>query len=597
VGESIVVEGQPEAGGVIGSFFKDTGRSLKSVFGNRNLRLLQLSFCGSLIGNWAYATAVAVWAYGVGGPKAVGIYVALRLALMSVVAPFSATFADKYSRRGVMICADLFSCVTVTAAAVCLYVGTPALPVFVFAIVSALGMSPFRAAEGAIMPSLSRSPAELTASNGTSSTLESVAFCFGPAIAALMLGVASVPAVFLFNAASFVWSIVMVARIRVPRTDAQRAVPEPAASDPAAPDPAAATEELEGKHRGQAAEAEPEKEKEKESYLTELLAGFRAIWKNKDLLLSVIEGCAQTVVSGAEGVLPVVMAVEILHSGPKGVGWLGTSLGIGAILGGIYALSRASKHKLGQDLIAGVMLWSVPLVLVTIWPSPVAAFVAVALLGFGNPLVDVNLYTIVQRITPDAVLGRVFGALEACLIGTMALGAAIAPLLLHLTGLRATCAILGLGVGAVALLGLPRMRLLDKRLEVPEGLTLLRAIPMFTPLNPVVQEALVRSLIPVEFAAGDVIMREGDESDRFYIIESGLVEVTASDGRVLRHERAGDHFGEIGLLHDVPRTATITAMEDTRLLALERREFLDAVTGQGESRRLAEDIATFRLKA
>jgi MFS family permease len=587
VGESIVVEEQPRSGGVIGSFFKDTGRSLKSVFGNRNLRLLQLSFCGSLIGNWAYATAVAVWAYGVGGPKAVGIYVALRLFLMSVVSPFSATFADKYSRRGVMICADLFSCVMVTAAAVCLYAGTPALPVFAFAIISALGMSPFRAAEGAIMPSLSRTPEELTASNGTSATLESIAFCFGPAIAALMLGVASVPAVFLFNAASFVWSIVMVAGIRVPKSDAA----------PSAPEPAAAQDEEQGKHRGQAAEAEAETGEEKESYLTELLAGFRAIWKNKDLLLSVVEGCAQTVVSGAEGVLPVVMAVEILHSGPKGVGWLGTSLGIGAVLGGVFALSRASKHKLGQDLIAGVMLWSVPLVLVTIWPSPLAAFVAVALLGFGNPLVDVNLYTIVQRITPDAVLGRVFGALEACLIGTMALGAALAPLLLHLTGLRATCAILGLGVGAVALIGLPKMKHLDKRLEVPEGLPLLRAIPMFTPLNQVVQEALARSLIPVQYATGDVIIHEGDESDRFYIIESGLVEVTASDGRVLRHERAGDHFGEIGLLHDVPRTATITALEDTRLLALERREFLDAVTGQGESRRLAEDIATFRLKA
>ena len=92
-------------------------------------------------------------------------------------------------------------------------------------------------------------------------------------------------------------------------------------------------------------------------------------------------------------------------------------------------------------------------------------------------------------------------------------------------------------------------------------------------------------------------MHEGDESDRFYVIESGRVQVTAADGQVLREEGPGDYFGEIGLLRDVPRTATITALEPTVLLALEREEFLDAVTGQGESRRLAEDVVTRRLRA
>jgi Cyclic nucleotide-binding domain/Major Facilitator Superfamily len=245
----------------------------------------------------------------------------------------------------------------------------------------------------------------------------------------------------------------------------------------------------------------------------------------------------------------------------------------------------------------GVMLWSLPLLLVTVWPSPVTAFAALALLGFGNPLVDVNMATIVQRITPDAVLGRVFGALEAWLIGSMALGAAITPLLLDLTGLRTTLAILGLSVGAVALLCLPRMRSLDRRLEAPEGLELLQGIPMFGPLSPVTVEALARSLIRVEVPAGEVVMRAGDESDRFYVIESGRVQVTAADGHVLREEGPGDHFGEIGLLRDVPRTATITALETTVLRALERDEFLDAVTGHGESRFLAENVVVRRLRA
>jgi hypothetical protein len=218
-------------------------------------------------------------------------------------------------------------------------------------------------------------------------------------------------------------------------------------------------------------------------------------------------------------------------------------------------------------------------------------------LGFANPVVDVNVFTVIQRLTPDAVLGRVFGAFETCLIATMAIGSAIAPLLLHLWGLRATVGILGVAIGLIAVLGYAPMRSLDRRLEAPDGLPLLRAIPMFSPLSPVILDHIARALDRVEFAAGDVIVREGDESDLFYVIESGRVEVTAADGHVLREEGPGDHFGEIGLLRDVPRTATITAMEPTILLALEREEFLDAVTGQGEARRLAEDVVVRRLRA
>ena len=288
--------------------------------------------------------------------------------------------------------------------------------------------------------------------------------------------------------------------------------------------------------------------------------------------------------------------MEILHTGAKGVGLLDSASGLAAIAGGIFAISRATKHKLGQDLAVGVFLWSFPLILVTIWPSAVSAFVVMAFLGFANPLVDVNVFTVIQRLTPDAVLGRVFGAFETCLIATMALGSAITPVLLNLWGLRITMAILGIAIGLVAVLGFPRMRAMDRRLEAPAGLPLLQAIPMFGPLSPVTLDALARALVRTEVAAGEVVVHEGDESDRFYVIESGLVQVTAVDGHVLREEGPGDYFGEIGLLRDVPRTATITALEPTVLLALEREEFLGAVTGQGEARGLAEDVVVRRLR-
>jgi MFS family permease len=582
VSESAVVV-TAHSGGVFGAFVRETTQSLRSVFVNPNLRRLQLAFTGSLIGDWAYDTAFSVWAYGVGGPKAVGIYFAVRMAVTAIATPFVATFADKYSRKRVMIVSDLYSAVLIAAATVCLYADTPALPIFALAILTALGASSFRAAVGAITPQLADTTEELTASNGTTSTLESVAIFIGPAIGAGLLALADVEVVFLLNVASFLWSILMVAGIRVSRDAGRHSH--------------GATREGSESLTEAVKDAVHAEETNAEGFLAETSAGFRTIWSDKDLLVTVVQGSAQTIVAGAIRVLTLVMAVEILHTGAKGVGLLNSAAGLAAILGGIVAISRAARHKLGQDLVSGVFLWSFPLVLVAIWASPLTAFAVMAFLGFANPLVDVNMFTVVQRLTPDAVLGRVFGAVETCLISTMAVGSVITPVMLHLWGLRTTMAVLGIGIGAVAVSGLPRMRHMDRRLEAPAGLLLLRTIPMFGPLSPTTRDALARALIRVEVPAGEVVLRQGDDSDRFYIIESGRVEVTDGDDQVLREEGPGDYFGEIGLLRDVPRTATITAIVPTVLLALLRKEFLDAVTGQGEARRLAEEVVARRLSA
>jgi MFS family permease len=550
------------------SAIRETGDSLRSVFRNRNLRRIQLGLAGSMIGDWAYATAVAVWAYSVGGAAAVGIWTAIRLALMAVTSPVGATIADLLPRKTVMVVSDLLRAALVMGAALCLLLDLPAVTVFVLATAVSLCGGAFRPAQRALMPSLANRSEELTASNGTSSTLESLSFFVGPALGAVLIAMTDVPVVFLVNAATFVWSAILVLGVRVPDAPAVSTRPEP--------------------------EAETEPESDGPGFFSETLAGFRAIVSDRDLFLVTAQVSAQTIVAGASAVFTVVMAVSVLGTGAKGVGYLDSVLGVGAIIGGFFAIARASRRRLAGDLTVGVVLWSMPLVLVAIWPHPVAAFVMVALLGFGNPLVDVNMDTIIQRITPDEVMGRVFGAVETCLITTMALGAVIMPLLVHWVGLRGGLAAIGVAVALLAVLGLPRMRSLDGRLGRPAGLDLLEPIAMFRPLAPAVLETLAGRLVPVTAEAGDVLVREGEASDRFYMIVSGLVEVT-QDARVLRREGPGEFFGEIGLLRDVPRTATITVVEDAELMALERDDFLAAVTGHGDARLAAEDIVTRRL--
>ena len=417
-----VVVAQPQERGWSDRSSTTPAHSMRSVFGNTNLRRMQLAFAGSLVGNWAYATAVAVWAYGVGGAKAVGIYTAVRLGLMAVTSPFAATLADRYSRKLVMIgCGHLLR----SARHRC---GCLSLP-------RDTRLAGLRAGDPDV-------PRRLTVPRGAGSPDALAGEDPGGADgvqrhrqhtreprhlrragdrrhhAGVRLGPDGVP--------------VQQPVVRVVHAHGVRHQGRPGRA------PSQASGVGAGRRRGS-------QDAPQEGFLAETSAGFRTIWRDKDLLVSVVEGSAQTVVAGATAVFPLVMAVEILQVGPKGVGWLDSASGIAAVVGGIWAISRASKHKLAQDMTLGVVLWSLPLLLVTIWPSPIAAFAAMAVLGFANPLVDVNLFTIVQRLTPDEVLGRVFGALEACLIATMAIGAALTPLLLHWFGLRATLAILGLG--------------------------------------------------------------------------------------------------------------------------------------------------------
>ena len=549
---------------VVGTAVRETGVSLRTVFTNTALRRLNLAFAGSLIGDWAYATAVAVWAYGVGGAKVVAAWAVVRMLLMALITPFASTIVDRVSRKAVLVVCDAVRFVLLVLAALAMLEGLT-IAVFVLAGLASIATTPFRPALRALLPSLVTRPEELTAANGTSSTLESLSFFVGPALAGLLLTATEVEVVLLFDAATFLWSGVLIWSIR---THAPLVSGPQGADDP---------EE----------EAAP-------GFLRETVEGIAYVAKHADLRMVMLLGCAQTVIAGASAVFVVAMAFEMLDLGAPGVGYLDGTLGLGALAGGFLALSRASRQRLATDFAWGVVLWSVPLVLVALWPTVGVALLVMALLGLANPLVDVNMDTLLQRLTPDRLLGRVFGALESALIGTMALGAAIMPVLMSLVGLRWSLAIIGLGMGATVLPARSRLLSLDTRLRAPAALAILREIPMFSPLTATTLERLARQVREVSVPAGGAVFSEGDVGDTFYVIQSGEVEITQA-GALLRVEDAGDHFGEIALLRDIPRTASATARVDCVLLALDQDAFLEAVTGNSDSQNAAEAIVSRRL--
>jgi len=553
----------------IGSAVRETGSSLSIVFRRAPLRRLNLALAGSLVGDWAYTTAVAVWAYDVGGAAAVGIWSTIRLALMAVVAPFGSALADRMSRKTLMVVCDLVRAVLVVAAAALVEWDGPVAAVYVLATLAPMFGTAFRPAQLALTPSLVENPQELTAANGVGSTLESLAFFVGPAIAGFLLAVADVATVFVLNATTFVLSAALVAGIRVAST----AGPAPVGPAPDAPH---------------------EPPEPKVGFLSEAMEGFRVVRRSADLLLVFVIYSAQTVVAGASFVFGVAIAFDLTDLGASGLGWLDSTLGVGAILGGLLAIGLATRKRLASDFGWGVIFWALPLLLISIWPTAAAAFLAMAVIGAANPIVDINANTIIQRIAPDAVLGRVFGALESCLIATMALGALAMPALIAGPGLRWGLVILAVPIVAIGLAAMPHLRKLDRSVSEPEGVELLGSTPLFAPLARPLLESVAARMVRVEVPAGQAVVREGDVGDRFYVIESGSLAATF-EGRPLSTMGPGDCFGEIALLRDVPRTATVTAVEDSVLQAVEREDFLAAMSGDRELMSRTESLAARRI--
>jgi MFS family permease len=535
----------------------ESAAAFAEVFRNPGLRRVQLAWAGSVAGDWAYAVALAVYAYGAGGAAAVGLVGLIRFVPAAVAAPFAGIIADRFRRERVMLAADLVRAVALAAAAVAVFADAPPALVYVLAAVVSVVAMAFRPAQAAVLPSLARSPDELTAANVASTTIESVGSFAGPALGGFLLAATDAGVVFAVTAGTFLWSAALVSRISTKARE-----PRPAAGP---------------------------------GLLAEATAGFRAITSDSRLRVLTLLFSAQTLVAGALNVLIVVLALELLDVGDAGVGWLNAAVGAGGIAGAALALALVGRRRLAGDFGLGLILWGAPIALIAVFPDLVPALVLLAVVGVGNTIADIAGLTLLQRAIPDEVLARAFGVLESLWVGTIGLGAVLVPPLIAALGERGALLATGALLPVLAALYWRRLAAIDK--EAPPAtreLALLRAIPLFAPLPVPTIEHLARSLAPVRVEAGQAVLRQGEAGDRFFVIGSGRAAITA-DGRRLRTLEAGDHFGEIALLRDVPRTASVTAQTELELYALERDEFVAAVTGHSASAEAADAVIGARL--
>jgi MFS family permease len=531
--------------------------AFRAVFANPGLRRLELALAGSETGKWLYILALSIFAYNAGGATAVGVVALIRTVPAAIGAPFTALLGDRYRRDHVMFGASLARVAAVGATAAVAANGASPLLVYLLAGIVTLTSTAFRPAQAAALPSLARTPDELTAANVASSTIATLSSFVGPAAGGLLFAVTSTKVVFLLTAGVFLWSALLVARIKLEKSSAPSTLRKGLAHD--------------------------------------ALAGFRTILRDRNLRVVMSLYTVQAFVGGAFNVFIVVLALDTLHLGDSGVGLLNATFGIGGFLGAAVALALLARRRLASDFMLGLVLWGVPLIMIGLWPNLGAALVLLGLVGVGETLVEVAGPTLLQRSVPDAVLARVFGALESLLITTIGLGGLIAPVIIHFFGVRGGLVATGILLPVFAALFWQRLRAIDLSHAPPElELDLLRGVSIFAPLPESTLEQVASKLERIRLPAGRDVFRQGDSGDRFYVVAEGDVEVTV-DGRSAGTLGPLQHFGEIALLRDIPRTATVTTRSEVELYALARDDFIAAVTGHAPSLDAADAVIAARL--
>jgi hypothetical protein len=325
---------------------------------------------------------------------------------------------------------------------------------------------------------------------------------------------------------------------------------------------------------------------EAESGRRRIVRGLQTLASNPDAALVVGLLSVRQLVIGAMDVLYVLLAMEVLGTGEPGAGVLNAAMGLGAIIGGALTFALAGRRRLAPALAAGAMTVGLAIVLLGGTSNATAAAMLLAVTGMGFAVVDVTGMTMLQRVAQDRALARLLGGLEGMGMVALAVGSILVPVLVGLWSIQTAVVAIGLVFPAAIGVTWIRVRTIDARARarVPvRELTLLRRNLVLSPLPAPKLESVARQVRWLTFETGEVIITEGDRGDHYYVLASGSVRITQA-GRILRDlATAGDGFGEIALLRDIPRTATATASEPVVVIALERADFLQAVTGHEQA--------------
>lgn len=529
--------------------------AMRQVAANPSLRRVAAGWLASIAAEWTFVVALLVIAHEFGGVVGVAVVTTARMLPAALLAPALAALADRHPRARVLVGVHAARAVCIGLAAAAQAAGVPAL-IVAAAVAEGIVAALNRPTTLALQPELSRSPGELIAANAVTSSGEAIGVLVGPALGGVLMALSGATLAMAVGASGFVVAALAVRPLSAPAAARPASVSGPADRSAAA--------------------------------YTDLLR-----YPAAGLVLALFT--AQTLVRGAFTVLLVAASVELLGLGRSGLGFLTAAQGAGAVAGAVLAFGLVGGRRLAVTFSICLALWGLPIALIGAVPAVAFAFGGLAVIGAANALLDVAGFTLMLRSVPNVLRGRLFGVLEALVGLSVTLGSLAAPLLVVILGLPTALVAVGLLLPTLALLTSVWVARTQAATAVPDReLALVRGISLFAPLSLAAQERLAAAMQPQGVAAGEAIVVEGEPGEAYFIIAAGRVEVTRGGVR-LRELGPGEAFGETALLRDVPRTATVRAIEPAELRRLDRVDFLDAVLGTPASASEAHHVAEAHL--
>jgi MFS family permease len=512
------------------------GTAIRAAAASPRLRRLLVSYLAFCVTEWCFWIAPLVWAYDVGGVRAASLMSVVELVPTALLAPVVASWCDRLRRPRALVAGYLAQLVTLAVLGVALTVAPP-VPVFVAAALTCIANSATRPVHYAILPDIAETAEELTASNAMSSGAEAAAAFLGPLATGLLMVPWGPGAPVLAGAGLIgVAALVVLPLDRGPIGREGRA--ETTGSPP----------------------------------------GWRSLVRDPTARLFGVLTFAENVLFGALDILIVVLALDLLGLPRSGPGLLNSAVGVGALVGTGATLVLVGLRRLTPAVVLGAVVAGVPIAFAGLAHSTVPAVILVAVAGAGRLFYGVGSFTLLQRSVSDRMLVGVFGVLESMMSAGMASGAVLAPVLISLAGASGAFVVVGLLLPVTALACLRGLHRADTRSQVAtQDVARLQQIPFLGYLTPLVLERLVREQTRFTAPPGTCVVREGDPGEAFFVIESGHLSVSRG-GVPVGELGPGDWFGELALLRDAPRSASVRALDRVSLVVLDRAAFLDAVT-------------------
>jgi hypothetical protein len=523
---------------------------IRGALRHRDLKLLFGGLVISASGSWAYNVALLAYVFdrthSLGWVGAAGLG---RFVPALVFSTYGGVLAERFERVRLMVWSDLLCVAFQAALCVAAALTAPAWAAILLAALTSVANVVYSPAVAAMLPEVAGED-DLVAANALNGTIDNLVVVVGPAIGAGLLALGSASLAFGVNAVSFGVSALLVTRM----TARSRPV-----------------DVTEGATAG---------------VFKQMTVGVKAIFASGAATVLVMFSVLASFVYGTDTVLLVALSDAQLGTGPQGFGYLLAGLGVGGILMALVVDRLASSRRLALIITLGMAVYCLPTALLVAVHAPGVAFVLEIFRGAGTLVVDVLAITALQRAVSDDVIARVFGVFFALILGAISLGTIVTPPIVNGAGLHAALYIMGFVPLAIGLLGYPALVRIDRaagaRLdEIAPRIALLEQLGIFASANRAVLERLAAAATVVRFRAGEAIVTEGEQADALYVIVSGRVDVKsrgeADAEKHIRVMEPGTYFGEIGLLERIPRTATVTALEDVELYRIEGDAFLDAL--------------------